>query len=1563
MPEITLDDFAKAREMRQSQPEAQVTLDDFVQARQAKEEESADLERKGVTRIFSGIAGGVQSTQEYLSNIRDSEVVDKVKNYASEYFVKPIAKLGVGFAKPISRGIVRAPNILVDMEQAFNNFMAYQGRKDPNLPVFGDPNSDPATRTPFEQRRVDRANMAVAKYTDNVRRAKKIKQDFEEAASSGWLAYPEDYDKLSVVPFTENYSVGKMFAVGLESLPVLAMAAVVTKGLNNPMAGAALIGGSEASAEFNQAIETKGMGVAGSTFVANAVVLSVLESVPLTSFLKGGSLGTQIFKVGVQEGGEEVLQKLFKDTVAVLGYDETRQITQGLVEHFVAGFISGGVIGGFSARRVQRFNELMTRAKELGVDVDGLTEAVGEQVIESADKITETFNAQYDPVQVEQGLQSYGIDTTVEQTEVTLGETSVRFDRVQAEEAVRQMNEEAGIEMDEAQIQEAVDTAEQAALSTEQTVEDVETVENTEEVQELTDEELAMQEAEAEARAEEQASRPIDDFTDTEWEDYSEDIVDAMATERTSDLTDDERLIAAELDLEYQKERKSVVDQLDKRIRRSIKQGSGEENDLIPRTLFAKQGGVSLDSLATENAEILGFLGYEASEQGLRDFIYNEIGQQGKGQKIFRPDRGADVRSAQIDVQEFKRLIKERDARVRKIVSNVRRALSKKPKFKKSVIERSVRPPAPGDVKINERDALRIKMRAAQKAAKQGEREGKRKEKARLTEIYENRKNRQRVFDDIKKKINFIKKVTTTNIPVEFSDTIKAIQQSIGAYDFVVDSKGKRRKKLTATNVIKRGQSDAFEDAELKRDVSELEKISVDNMTTDDLNEVYDVIRQLYNQGLVANKLLAADIRRTFLETVKTGAKSIRRNAPNASDQENSFDRAGKKTNKAKSLIRRYAIEQRRPEAIFEEFDGYAEGSSILMFEDTVDSGGAIQGEGEYKLSLDETFAEEVNNINYKVIFEPMLRGEQATMQAHNDNVEALSRIFSELDIFNAIHSSEKIEGFNRKVSRDEMYFIYANSLNVQNIAHLKASGVTDTMIDSVNRKLSRKEKDMINQTIMFIDGKFDDIDRVHVQLKGRHVKRVEGVYFPIKSLENVGDIEQIEMEVNGINEYVRTGVASTFTKDRAKRSERGFKNFSFFGTVNQHLRQVEHYVNNAIPIRDVSKYLKAPEVKQAIIDGYGQEMYDVIDLWINDNARGRERSLNGFWDNLLLAVRKNYVVSILGGNLSTILKQPVSYVQGAQYIGKANAVNGLAMFIKNPRQSIEFIQGKSVQMANRAFAQERVLNEIAQGRSMSRVFGQIPGLNEVLKDPRKLMLFKELAREGAMRPILLADQVTTTSLWLGAYHSQMKQHGNEQIAIDYADKAIRRTQPQSGLLHLPEMFRADQVRKMLTIFKNQPNQNINLIYDTVRKHAGAENKDFKLTKKMANDIFWYWIFGSFMFGVVSDRGLPEDEEDLMMNLVGGVANGLVGVSEVYNKVKYPYGSTNIIDSLQDSAAGVAKAKRLDTKLGHGADLVATAVGVPAYVPLKRFIERETLEEKLFGGERKSKETVEIDLF
>lgn len=310
--------------------------------------------------------------------------IDKldIKKGAKNIVVEP--------AKGLARGFELIPAQLTSVWQVgIDNIkdMASQQLKLDGA-VFGIPDSQFVNRTDAQKKRIDNNNKLIERLDRASDVSKKIQQDWLKAASTGIEARNPEIFRGS---FMQNPSWTRALTLGFESAPLLGVAAAVTAVSKSPVLGSSLIGALEASDEHIAARNAgKSIGYANTIFLQDAVVLTALETVPLTGFMKGGALPIRMFRGGAQEGGEEVLQQLWKDSIAKIGYDPTRNITAGLVESFIGGWLSGGIIGGFHP--TEGLNKLIDEAEKKGVDIDAMITAVGEQIVAVAPKIEEVVD-------------------------------------------------------------------------------------------------------------------------------------------------------------------------------------------------------------------------------------------------------------------------------------------------------------------------------------------------------------------------------------------------------------------------------------------------------------------------------------------------------------------------------------------------------------------------------------------------------------------------------------------------------------------------------------------------------------------------------------------------------------------------------------------------------------------------------------------------------------------------------------------------------------------------------------------------------------------------------------------------------------------------------------------------------------------------------------------------------------------------------------------------------------------------------------------------------------------
>ena len=194
--------------------------------------------------------------------------------------------------------------------------------------------------------------------------------------------------------FVSNPSWTRAVSLIAEAIPSLATATAITFATKNPMSGAAALGLTEASGEFSASRESgESLDKSNIVGVSNTFFLTFLERFSLSRFLKKSGSGKPIKEAAVgffEEGSTEALQTATTNFIARIGYDKTRQIMDGILESFIAGSGSGGIMGGLTAGRAKQVDALIQEAHVAGVsqvDIETVREAQRDLVLAQAEEI------------------------------------------------------------------------------------------------------------------------------------------------------------------------------------------------------------------------------------------------------------------------------------------------------------------------------------------------------------------------------------------------------------------------------------------------------------------------------------------------------------------------------------------------------------------------------------------------------------------------------------------------------------------------------------------------------------------------------------------------------------------------------------------------------------------------------------------------------------------------------------------------------------------------------------------------------------------------------------------------------------------------------------------------------------------------------------------------------------------------------------------------------------------------------------------------------------------------
>lgn len=193
--------------------------------------------------------------------------------------------------------------------------------------------------------------------------------------------------------FMQNPSWERAAGIIGQSVPSLGAATIMSMATGSPVIGASFLGMIEAEPIHSGALaKGKSLQEANTFFGLSSVGTSILEILPITHFMRGGEgkFIKDAFKGAIQEGSEEVLQGIWNNAIEKYGFNETKKLTEGLVESLIAGAGSGGVMGALTSGR--GIDSQIKEAVDKGVpkeDIDKMTEALGNQIADNADKVEE----------------------------------------------------------------------------------------------------------------------------------------------------------------------------------------------------------------------------------------------------------------------------------------------------------------------------------------------------------------------------------------------------------------------------------------------------------------------------------------------------------------------------------------------------------------------------------------------------------------------------------------------------------------------------------------------------------------------------------------------------------------------------------------------------------------------------------------------------------------------------------------------------------------------------------------------------------------------------------------------------------------------------------------------------------------------------------------------------------------------------------------------------------------------------------------------------------------------
>lgn len=389
---------------------------------------------------------------------------------------------------------------------------------------------------------------------------------------------------------------------------------------------------------------------------------------------------------------------------------------------------------------------------------------------------------------------------------------------------------------------------------------------------------------------------------------------------------------------------------------------------------------------------------------------------------------------------------------------------------------------------------------------------------------------------------------------------------------------------------------------------------------------------------------------------------------------------------------------------------------------------------------------------------------------------------------------------------------------------------------------------------------------------------------------------------------------------------------------IGRHIDQVTHDLAWREPIIDMNKFLSHPEIKSEIDQTMGKEYTAQLRPWLKAMANDKVFNTTGdsFWERTIRTVRANTTIVGLGFRASTIEVHGGSALSNSiGEIGMKWMAKGAAQFMGPDRwgNAKQFVYDRSPEMANRMNEWDRNVHDaIDDINRHAASFG-----------PTTLaQKWVDGARKFAFYGVSMSDMASAMPTWHGAYLKGLaKEKGgglnlSEDLAIEYANRAVRNAHGGGGVKDLAAVQRSKGVASLATLFYSYWNHMYQRQRDLAKGYGNLPNsfREGTGTKDFARLLarsWWYFVVPQLIHAIVKGDD-SKDNDGSIGHYLGHIAKEVaIG----------PFGGIPIVRDLVNAAV-------------NGHDYAAT----PLEAAGKALVKSATDAYKFASGEEPSKHAV-----
>ena len=649
----------------------------------------------------------------------------------------------------------------------------------------------------------------------------------------------------------------------------------------------------------------------------------------------------------------------------------------------------------------------------------------------------------------------------------------------------------------------------------------------------------------------------------------------------------------------------------------------------------------------------------------------------------------------------------------------------------------------------------------------------------------------------------------------------------------------------------KENDPDFIADPSVEKELKQLSKRQIGDMTADEVAGLTRVLLNIENELRNKKRLIDSEDRRDiYLQGVQT-----------INDIENS---GGNREDGVMGAIDRYIVtETLSPLRQIKRMAGYVKSDPLIKLTNAL-AGGQREGLA-YQMEAEKPFRKWAENKKFSREF--------SGAQARTITIAGLvsGKGMTSVEITPAMRAS-----------------LYLHSLNDQNLRHIRDGGITipemklykkgklaaayargmtikltPSQVRSITSAMTMEEKAFARAVHAYFNGQSRDrVNQVSEKLKGYSIARVEH-YFPINTDSSFTRADFEALKFDGTLEGMG------FLKERQDKAANPILLRDANLVLEQSIAQHSRYVGLAIPVRNFNKVWGVTKssfnddgsrnsyessVQKAVKKAWGESGYQYVEKMMADlQGSGKQKNV---WTKALNKIRSNYAGAVLTLNASVAMKQAASYPTAAAVLGWGPLARAMTDMGKVDLDLIA--KYTPLQWYRSKGFSTRELGDLRQaGGPIAKVMNSLP---------------------PALNWVQGADLLTTRKLWKASeYYVRANNRelsvgtdGYYRAVAEVYNRVIEETQPNYTTMQRPQLLRSDDsLMGNLAMFKTQPFQNFNILYDAVGEYMAAKKNgvDIRTARRnlgnaVTSQLAQLAVFAGMTMAWAMFRGRREKYED-----------------------------------------------------------------------------------------------------